>query len=892
MTPWSRFRSWTRATLHRSRTEGEMDAELRFHIAAYAEDLLRRGVPEAEAMRRARMEFGGIERAKEECREARGVTFVETAIQDARFAVRMLRKSPDFTIVAVLTLTLGIGADAGVFSVVNGVLLNPLPYSHPEQLVAIHESKPNFPAGSISFPNFKDWKKNNRSFSDMAISRSYGYSLPGIGETENLPARLVTSDFFRVLGVKPALGRDFAPGEDEVGAAPVVMISNSLWRRKFGSSPNIIGSTLKLDDRGYTVIGIVPANFNLLAAGFRAADLYVPVGQWNNDALLGRSAGLAFHGIGRLKPGVTIEQARADMASVTHALALEYPEDDKDITATLISLRKQIVGDVQPILLMLLGAVVFVLLIACVNVGNLLLARANGRMREVAIRSAVGAGTGRLVRQLLTESVLLSWIGGSLGLALAAWGTRASLNLLPTALPRASEIHMDPRVLAFTFVISLLAGILFGIAPALKVLHADLQHTLKEGGRGTSGAKHKAQGIFVMLEVAMAVVLLAGAGLMIRSLAALWNVDPGFQPKDAVGFDLNFPLSMDKWPPAAIRARLREAEARFAATPGVTAVALSWGALPMMDDDEELFWMKGQPKPATNADMNWALRYIVGSDYLKAMGIRLQRGRFFTNHDDNHSPLVVAVDEAFARQFFGNENPIGKRVELEDLGGEAEIVGVVAHVKQWGLDTDDKEKLHAQMYVPILQQEDGAISKMAPGVGVVVRYTGSPAAVFDALRHTSEQMDRDQLVSGMETMEEVIAASMAARRFSMILLSVFAGIALLLAMIGVYGVTSYSVARLTNEIGVRIALGASRKQILGLVLGEGMSLTMSGTIAGILAAMLMTRLLSNMLFGVSAHDPLTLGIVAVVLGVVAVIACWIPANRAMGVDPMVALRYE
>ncbi|MBV8905825.1 MAG: ABC transporter permease, partial [Acidobacteriia bacterium] len=776
-----------------------MDTELHFHLAAYAEDLVHRGLPPAEAMRRARLEFGGIESAKEECREARGLNLLENALQDLRFGFRMLRKNPGFTVMAVLTLALGIGANAGVFSVINGVLLNPLPYPHPEQVVALHESKPNFPTGSISLPNFKDWKRNNRTFANIAISRRYSFSLADTSGSKRLSARLVTSGFFTVLGVKPALGRDFAPSEDEIGAAPVAMISSSLWQRQFGGAPSIVGRTIKLDDRGYTVIGVVPAHFNLLTDSFRPADVYVPVGQWTNDALVNRSAGLAFHGLGRLKPGVTLQQARADLASVTHALALEYPSDNKGVGATLIPLREEVLGRVEPILWLLLGAVLLVLLIACVNVGNLLLARASNRMREVAIRSAIGAGVARLIRQLLTESVLLALIGGLLGLALAFWGTPASLHWLPTTLPRSGEVGLDGHVLTFTFLISLLAGILFGLAPALKMLHSDLQRALKEGGRGTTGGKQRTQGLFVALELAMALVLLAGAGLLIRSLSALWSVNPGFQPNGVVTLDVSFPLSLAQAAPEAIRARLRETQSHFAAIPGITAVALSWGALPMLGDDEELFWRKGQPKPASAAEMNWALRYIVGPDYLKAMRIPLRRGRFFTEHDDHHFPLVMVVDEEFAHQFFGREDPIGQRLELQETAGEAEIIGIVAHVKQWGLDTDSKEKLRAQMYVPILQLPDEATSKMVPGVDVIVRCSSSPTMVFEALRRTSASIDHEQVVSGLRTMNEVIAVTLSARRFSMVLLSVFAGVALLLAIIGVYGVTSYSVGRRTNE---------------------------------------------------------------------------------------------
>lgn len=890
---WNRLQSWSRALLRRPVTESEMDAELSFHIASYAEDLIRQGMPRAEAMRRARLEFGGIENTKEECRDARGVNAIESILQDLRFGLRMLRKKPAFTAVAVITLALGIGANAGVFSIVNGILLNPLPYPHPEQLVAIHESKPNFPEGSISVPNFKDWKRNNRSFSKMAISRGYGVSLAGDGESERLQARLVTSDFLSVLGMAPKLGRDFAPGEDEIGAAPVAIISDSLWRRKFGGLPSVVGRRIMLDERGYTVIGVAPPNADKLPGSFQGTDIYIPVGQWDTDAIRSRGAGLSFHGIGRLKPGVTIEQARADMASVTHALALEYPLDDKGIGAALVPLRDEMFGGIRPALLMLSAAVIFVLLIACVNVGNLLMARGGDRAREIAVRSALGAGSRRLIRQLLTETILLALLGGLLGLALAWWSTRASSMILADTLPGGSGIGVNYKVVAFTFLIAAATGVLFGLAPAIKLLHSGMQGKLKDGGRGSTRSSQNTQNIFVMAELAMALVLLSGTGLMLRSLWALQDVNPGFQPEGASRFAVSLPSPMAKGSPEAVRSRLREIRQQFAGTPGITAVALSWGAFPMRGDDETLFWLKGKPRPASESEMNWALRYAVGSDYLKAMGIALHRGRFFNDRDDNHSPLVAVIDEEFAHKFFNNRNPLGKRLELYgNPAHEAEIVGVVAHVKQWGLDTDDKEQLRAQLYLSILQQQDEAILNMARGVDVIVRSALPPSLTFEALRRTSSRMDREQTVFGMQTMDEVVARTMETRRLLVALLSVFAAIALLLATVGIYGVTSYTVGQRTNEIGIRMALGATRGQILRSVLGGGMLRALLGIAMGVAAAFGLTRLLSGMLFGVSPYDPITLGSVAVLLGVVAGVACWIPARRAMRVDPMTALRYE
>lgn len=888
----SRFRALWANLFRREGIERELDAEVGGYARLLEEENMRQGMKPEEAHRAARLELGGAEQVKEEVRGVRAGAWLEALWQDLRFAVRVLRKNPGFTVVAVLTLAIGIGANVGVFSVVNGVLLNPLPYPHPEQLVALHESKPNFATGSIPFLNFQDWRKENRTFSGMILSRGFSYNLTGSGEPERLQARLVSAPFFSVLGVNPLIGRDFAPGEDSIGAAPYVMISASLWQRKFGASPGVLGRPLRLDDRDYTIIGVVPASFDLFTRSFNNVDLYVPLGQWSNKAIQYRGAGLGLHGFGRLKPGVTIEQARADMAGVTNTLASEYPDVDKDTGASIIPLRQEMLGSVRPILLILLGAVVFVLLIACVNVGNLLLARANGRSREVAIRGALGAGAGRLIRQLLTESVLLSLIGAGLGLAIATWGTRAVLRVLPMNLPRASEVGLDGSVLAFTFGLSLLCGILFGLAPALKITRSDLHATLKEGGRGSSGAKHRAQGVFVALEMAMALVLLIGAGLMIRSLSALWSVNPGFQADGVLHFGLSYPVSLAKAPLDTIRATLRETELRFAAVPGVSSVSLSWGALPMWTEDDEGFWLQGQPKPASESDMYGYLDYIVGPDYLKTMHIPLLRGRFFTSHDDTHAPTVVVIDESLARQYFGDQDPIGRRLEFETRPTEAEIVGVVGHVKQWGLDGDAKQKLQAQIYLPMLQQDGLVMPLIVPGVDVVVRCATTAAACFDGLRRANSDMNAEQVIYGFDSMNEIIAGSLAERRFSMILLGAFAACALVLAMIGVYGVMSYSVGRRTNEIGIRIALGAPRSNVFRLVLGEGLRLAAIGAAAGIVCALLLARLLSSLLFGISAHDPLTFAAVAVLLGAVAALACWIPAYRAMRVDPMVALRHE
>ena len=636
----------------------------------------------------------------------------------------------------------------------------------------------------------------------------------------------------------------------------------------------------------------MPASFNLQVGYFRTRELYVPLGQWNNPLLKSRAGGLGLHGIGRLKPGVTIEQGRADMQRVTEDLAAAYPEADKGIGATLLPLKEQVVGNVRVLLLVLLAAVAFVLLISCVNVANLLAVRAMARAREFAVRAALGAGQGRIVRQLLTESVLLAVAGGGLGLLLAAWGTKAALQRLPQGLPRASEVGLDGRILVFTAAISLLSGMLFGLAPALRISRPNVHDTLKEGGRGAGGKKHRAQGFLVVAELAMALVLLIGAGLMIRSISALWSVNPGFDSRDILTFGVSLPPSMKGANADGIRAALREVQRKLETTPGVQSVSLSWAAVPLSSDDEDLFWLDGQPRPASENEMNWTLSYVVEEDYLKVMGILLEHGRFFTAQDNERAAHVVVVDDVFARKFFGDQDPIGKRVNLNSKGGMAEIVGVVGHVKQWGLDSDDKQPLRAQLYFPFMQLPDEAMRLSATGTGVLARLDPHVPGTADAIRTALKRMNNDQVMFSVQTMEEIIADSLAARRVSMIVLGVFAVLALGLASMGIYGVISYVVGQRTREIGIRIALGAKRMEVLRMVLREGMKMTVLGVVIGFLAALALTQLMASMLYGVSATDPLTFAGVAAILMIVALVASYVPARRAMRVDPIVALRYE
>jgi predicted permease len=880
----------------RTQQQAQLEQEIQSHLQMAASDRIERGESAERAQQGVRREFGNVALVQQVTRDQWGWRWLEELLQDVRYGARMLRKNPGFTLVAVLTLALGIGVNTAMFSIVNGVLLNPLPYPHAEQLVTLHESKPNFEFGSISYPNFRDWQKDNHTFSSMAIARRFAFSLTGLGEAEQVRARFISSDFFSTVGVNPVLGRDLAPGEDEIGAAPIALISAGFWKRKFGSSPEVLGRSLTLDGRNYTVVGVIPANFDLFLRSFDIAEVYVPIGQWNNPLLPKRGAGLGLHGIARLKPGVSIDQARADMNEVSRNLSVAFPDDDKGIAASLIPLRQDMLGDVQPVLLVLFAAVAFVLLIACVNVANLLLARSTGRLREFAIRAALGAGQGRILRQLLTESILLALAGGALGLTLAQWGTQATLKHLPADLPRAAAVGLDMRALAFTAVVSLLAGMLFGLAPALRTSEPELHKTLKEGGRGASALRHRAQSVFVVVEMAMALVLLVGAGLLIRTMAHLWTVNPGFNPENLLTFNLSLPPSMMSASPEAVRAAVRDLDAKIASTPGVQAISETWGALPLGFDDENVFWLDGQPKPASQNEMSWALDYIVEPGYLQAMGIPLERGRFFTPQDNEHAPHVVVIDDVFARKHFGNQDPLGRGVMLSDslknTGTRAEIVGVVGHVNQWGLDADDTQQVRAQLYIPCMQMPDAFFSLVPSGISFVVRAANNTAGLLDSIRNTSRQMSSQQVIYGAQTMNEIISDSLAARRFSMILLGIFAALALLLSSVGIYGVISYLVGQRTQEIGIRVALGARRWDVLRLVLSHSVKMAVLGVFIGVATSLALTRLMDKMLYGVSATDPITFFAVAILLTSVALAASYIPARRAMRVDPIVALRYE
>ena len=888
---------------NRDERDDELNEEIRSHLEMAARDRMDRGESLGDAREGAIRELGNVGLVKEVTREMWSGASMETFLQDVRYGLRMLIKSPGFALIAILTLALGIGANTAIFSVVNGVLLNPLPFPKANRIVVMFEAKRNFPKGSISYPNYLDWQSGNRSFESMAAYRWGPGDITGVAEPENVRGRRVSSSFFPILGVNPILGRNFSPDEDRRGANPTAMISEGLWKRKFASDPNIIGKRLIVSGTGRTIIGVIPSSFRLKLNNFRTAELYIPIGEEKEEAFFRRDAFWGTDAVALLKPSVTLQQAQEDMKRVNAGLALAYPDIDARIKTNIVPLKDEIVGDMRPVLLVLLGAVAFVLLIACVNVANLLLARSTTRQREFAIRVALGAGQIRIVRQLLTESIILGLAGGVLGLLLAKWGTVAALAAVPSSVPRAEEIGLDTRVLLFTLMVSILVGILFGLIPALRIAGANIGSTLKESGRALAGTRSRAQGAFVVGEMAMALVLLVGAGLMIQTLVRLWHVDPGFDAHGVLNFSITPPPEMANKSADDIRAAYREMHATVSSVPGVEHASFNWGATPMESDDELEFWPEGQQaKPLRQSDLPLSVEYVVDPDFLQTMRIPLLRGRFFGEQDNEKSSPVAVIDSRFAEQYFPGQDPIGKHVDIFDydarvnqkLWRQVVIIGVAGHVNQWGLYDEEKQTLHAQMYFPSAQEATFQFRNMAEGAAVYVRFHSklNPEAFFQTIRKSMLAANREAILSGNESEEDVVASSIASQRFSMILLAAFAGLALLLASVGIYGVLSYLVGQRTQEIGVRMALGAQPVDVLRMILSDGFRMIAAGVGLGVLGALSLTHLMSSMLFGVKPTDPLTFAGVAVLLCAIALLACYVPAYRAMRVDPMVALRYE
>ena len=823
-------------------------------------------------------------------------------IQDLRFALRQLAKNPGFTTIAVLTLALGIGANTAIFSVVNGVLLNPLPFPDSHRIVTMYQDKPNFPKGSISYPNFLDWQRENHSFEALAAYRWSDGSITGVGQPERVKAERVSATFLSILGVTPILGRNFTPEEDRRGANGTAILSEGLWKRKFGSDPNIIGKRIIVGGQGRTIVGVIPASFRLVIQNLNSPDILEPIGEDADAGFYRRDSFWGTDAIGKLKPGITLAQAHDDMQRVNSGLAGAYPDIDAHIKSTIITLKDAIVGDTRPVLLVLLGAVCFVLLIACVNVANLLLARSTARQREFSVRVALGAAQGRILRQVLTESVLLAVIGGGLGLLLAKWGTHAAIAAIPRGVPRAEEIGLDFRVLGFAFLISVLTGIVFGLVPALKMSRTNVGEALKDSGRSVAASRSRAQAMFVIGEMAMALVLLVGAGLMLRSLMQLWGLDAGFDPHNVLSFHLTMPPSVPEQTPDAIRAAFRRVESEIQSVPGVGSVSLSDRATLMQSDDEVDFVPEGESQPSHNADLPSSLVYSVGPEYLRTMRIPLLRGRFIADSDTENAQRVAVIDSSFARKYFPGQDPVGKHLRVLDFDTDPAqltwmdltIVGVVGHANQFGLANDATHSLHAQLYRSFMQASEVGLRGSAQGTDGYIRFQSSlnPEAFLQTLRKKLQADSGDIIISDAELEENVVARSIASQRFSLVLLGAFAGLALLLASVGIYGVLSYLVGLRTREIGVRMALGARPLDVLRQILGDGARMTLIGAVLGLVAALALTRWMASLLFEVKPTDPATFAAVAAILCAIAMFACYLPARRAMRLDPVVALRNE
>lgn len=867
-----------RALFTTARMENELDDELRFHLEKETEQNIERGMSADEARYEALRKFGGVDQVKEQSRDTRGIRLFVDLVHDLRFSSRMLIKHRGFTFVAILTLGLGIGANTAIFSIVNAVLLRPFPYRAPEELVIVGEGRVG---GTVSFPNFMDWRDDRKIFAaTSAVREDENFNFTGSGEPERLQGRLVSGGFLTTLGVSPHLGRDLTFEDDKPGAAPATILSYSFWNRRFGRDPNIIGKQLTLNNQSYTVVGITPAEFHF----GQDADVTVPIGL-SAERFRTRGADPGIEAVARLHPNMSQEQAAAELNVVYARMEQQYPQSNTGRRAFLVPVHESFVGDVRQPLLILLGAVGLVLLIACANVANLLLVRASTRRREMSVRVALGASRFRIVRQLLTESLLLAVIGAVLGILLAHWGTGFIGSQLPEGIPRLAEARVDTRVLAFTFAVSVITGLLFGLAPALQASRLNLTESLKEGDRGSSGGRQRLRSFLVVSEVALTLTLLVGAGLLIQSFRRVLEVDPGFQAQNL----LTMQVSINNPNGQQVASFFQQLQENIKKLPGVKAVAVSNG-LPLGSANNPVFFIEGRPLPAPGREVS-GVRYTVSPDYFQAMGIEVLKGRAFNQQDTPNTPLVVIIDEALAEQHFQDDDPIGKRLTQARNGNPSyEIVGVVRHVEHNSLEGQSTRR--PQFYLSFNQVPHDRLPTQVRRINLLTRTEVDPSTLISAVRGEIAALNKDQAVFNVRTMDQIVSRSVAPRRFSMLLLSVFAIVALALASIGIYGMMSYSVSQRTREIGLRMTLGAQRGNVLRMVIGQGMKLAVVGVVVGLIASVVLTRTMKNLLFGVSATDPWTFGGIALLLAVVALVACWVPARRATKVDPMVALRYE
>ncbi len=802
-------------------------------------------------------------------------------LQDVKYGWRMLWKNPAFTAVAITVVALGIGANTAIFTVVDAVLLRALPFAEPDRLVAVWEdaSHMGFPHNTPAPANFIDWKKQNQVFSDMAALAGRTFNLTGDGEPEKLDGYAAAWNLFPLLGVKPALGRTFSPEEDRPGGPKVVLISHGLWKRRFGGDPGLVGRDIRVNDEKHAVVGVMPPEFHY----FKQTEIWTPLAfseeQW------ARRGAHFLHVIARLKPGVTLDQARIDMDVIMQRLARDYPENNSDMGARVETLKEQFVGELRRGLLVLLAAVGCVLLIACANVANLLLARAAGRTREIAVRAALGAGRLQIARQLLTENLLLAGVGGLLGAVLAWWSLAFLKQLLPAAVSPAVPLQLHSRMLAFTLVATVSAGLLFGLAPVLQAARLDVNEALKKGGaRGGLSGGNRMRNLLVISEMALAVVLLVSAILLIRSFANLRGVDPGFRSERVLTLRLVLPDS--KYPDGFKRAAFFDrVVANLRSLPGIKGVGFT-SALPLVwKGGTSSFAVEGRPQPMDKLPYD-ANNRVVSPGYMQVMGMTLLAGRFFEESDGPQSQPVVIINETMARMYFPGQNALGKRIKYGDYSSSRPwltIVAIAKDVKQMGLDLAARP----EMYFPYRQALD---NWMVPRDLVIL--ADNPMTFAAAARQRIWEVDRDQPVSNVATLDDILDDEVRQRRVQALLLGAFSALALVLACVGLYGVLSFLVSQRTQEIGVRIALGARPSDILSDVVGRGLALAAAGTAIGLAATLALTRLVETLLFGVSARDPFTFIAVPAILLLVASTACFIPALRAMRVDPMTALRYE
>ncbi|HJU89705.1 MAG TPA: ABC transporter permease [Gemmatimonadaceae bacterium] len=880
-----------RNVFQKHRADRELDDELSAYIDLVVAEKVRAGMTPDAARRAALVEMGGVEHVKENVRDVRAGAVIDNLRRDIHYAFRSLGRARAFSIASICALALGIGATAAVFSVVNGVLLRPLPYKDPDRLVVVlHEG-----TQPVAVANFIDWQRESRSFERMGAADYWTPNLAGTETPEKVWALKLTPDVFPLLGVQPARGRVFLPDEDQPGRDRVVVLSHSLWQRRYGADPAIVGREMVLNGQTYTIIGVMPESFRFAPFWATRAELWVP----NSLAdRLGRRGGNSLRVFARLRPGVTLAQARAEMATITARLEREYPGTNRNVM--VVPLTERVLGGVRPALLILLGAVAFVLLIACANVAHLLLARAAARRREMAVRTTLGASPLRIVQQCLAEGLLLSLAGGLLGMLLARVGVGTLLSLAPSDLPRLEMVRLDSRVLGVAMGVALLTGLVFGIIPAVKALRAELGESLREGERGsTEGiARNRARSTLIVSEFALALVLLVGAGLMMRTFVKLRAIDPGFDPRNVV--TMVVPIAGTAQQEPARRAPFFSTVLeRVAAVPGVES-ASAINHLPLAGDYWGYpFWIEGRPTPKPGEGQGGAYR-VVMADYFETMRIPLVHGRGIQASDRMDSPPVVVVNETLARRFWPGEDAVGKRLTLDNpTDPEPPVWRTVVGVAKDTRESDWTGEIWNEMYTPYLQNRQYLESEGAhvAYMTLVVRRECAAercdaSVLVPAVRDALSSIDRAVPLAEIQTMEQVVSAAKSDTRFYLTLLGAFAVVALLLAAVGIYGVMSYSVSRRTHEIGIRIALGAQPHNVLGLVIGQGMTLAIVGAVAGLAAALALSRLMSTLLYGVQATDALTFTLVVLVLVGVALLASYLPARRATRTDPLAALRHE